>query len=160
MHCALKNRADLHINERQKIRHYRARSTVERRRRRIRRKKNAKSRFLTSRGAYVNCAIIAMLYTHSIGNQPWWCLICLIVYLAGDIPAGGYSSVSNVLRKGESHSSLLIESTHSMITNKHCLLTPINSIPKHLHLQAKVAKETNCTHLHAQQITHTHTHAN
>ena len=26
--------------------------------------------FFTSRGAYVNCAIIAMLYTHSIGNQP------------------------------------------------------------------------------------------
>ena len=23
----------------------------------------------TSRGAYVNCAIIAMLYTHSIGNK-------------------------------------------------------------------------------------------
>ena len=26
--------------------------------------------FFTSGGAYVNCAIIAMLYTHSIGNQP------------------------------------------------------------------------------------------
>ena len=40
-------------------------------RRRIRRrKKNAKSQIFTSRGAYVNCAIIAMLYTHSIGNQP------------------------------------------------------------------------------------------
>ena len=25
--------------------------------------------FLTSRGAYVNCAIMAMLYTHLIGNQ-------------------------------------------------------------------------------------------
>ena len=36
----------------------------------FRRKKNAKSRFFTSRGGYVNCAIIAMLYTHSIGNQP------------------------------------------------------------------------------------------
>ena len=28
------------------------------------------SRFFTSRGAYINYAIIAMLYTHSIGNQP------------------------------------------------------------------------------------------
>ena len=64
----LENGADLHVNERQKIGHYRARSTEERRR--IRRKKNAKSRFFTSRGAYINCAIIAMLSTHSIGNQP------------------------------------------------------------------------------------------
>ena len=55
-HCALENGADLHVNERQKI--YRARSTEERRiRRRRRRKKNAKSRFFTSRGAYVTCAI-------------------------------------------------------------------------------------------------------
>ena len=39
--CALENGADLYVNERQKIGHYRARSTKERRRRRIRRKKNA-----------------------------------------------------------------------------------------------------------------------
>ena len=64
LHCALENGADLYVNERQKIRHYHARSTEERR------IKNAKSRFFTSRGAYVNCGIIAMLYTHSIGNQP------------------------------------------------------------------------------------------
>ena len=44
LHYALENGADLHVNERQKIRHYRARSTEERRRR-IRKKKNAKSRF-------------------------------------------------------------------------------------------------------------------
>ena len=66
LHCALEN-ADLYVNEHQKIRNYRTRSTEERRRK----KKNAKSRFFTSRGAYVNCAIIAMLlYTHSDGNQP------------------------------------------------------------------------------------------
>ena len=47
-----------------------ARSTEERRIRRIRKKKNAKSRFFTSRGEYVNLRYIAMLYTHSIGNQP------------------------------------------------------------------------------------------
>ena len=75
LHCALENGADLYVNERQSIRHYRARSTEERRRRRrIRRKKkkNAKSRFFffTSCGAYVNMRYIAMLYTHSIGNQP------------------------------------------------------------------------------------------
>ena len=32
--------------------------------------KKPKWRFLTSRGAHVNCAIMAMLYTHTIGNQP------------------------------------------------------------------------------------------
>ena len=62
----LENGADLYVNERQKIRHYHARSTEERRRR----KKNAKSRFFTSRGAYVTLRYIAMLYTHLIGNQP------------------------------------------------------------------------------------------
>ena len=72
LHCALQNDADLYVNERQNIRYYRAKSAEERRRRRIRRKKkkNVKSQFFTSHGAYVNCAIIAMLYTHLIGNQP------------------------------------------------------------------------------------------
>ena len=32
--------------------------------------KKLKWRFFTSRGAHLNCAIMAMLYTHSIGNQP------------------------------------------------------------------------------------------
>ena len=67
LQCVLENGADLYVNERQKIRHYRARSAEERRRRK---KKNAKSLFFTSRGAYVNLRYIAMLYTHSIGNQP------------------------------------------------------------------------------------------
>ena len=43
LHCALENGADLYVNERQKIRNYRARSTEERRRRK--KKKNAKQRF-------------------------------------------------------------------------------------------------------------------
>ena len=56
LYCTLENGADLYVNERQKIRHYRARSTEERRRKK---KKNVKSRFFfTSHGAYVNCAII------------------------------------------------------------------------------------------------------
>ena len=33
LHCVLENGADLYVKERQKIRHYRARSTEERRRR-------------------------------------------------------------------------------------------------------------------------------
>ena len=44
LHCALGNGADLYVNERQKIQHYRARSTEEKRRRiRRKKKKNAKS---------------------------------------------------------------------------------------------------------------------
>ena len=43
LHCTLENGADLYVNERQKIRHYHARSTEERRRRIRRKKKNAKS---------------------------------------------------------------------------------------------------------------------
>ena len=50
---ALENGADLYVNERQKIRHYRAMSTKERKRRKRNKNKNAKSRFFTSRGAYV-----------------------------------------------------------------------------------------------------------
>ena len=64
LHCALENGADLYVNERQKIRHYRTRSAEERRR------KNAKSGFFTSRSAYVKLRYIAKLYTHLIGNQP------------------------------------------------------------------------------------------
>ena len=45
------------------MRHCRAGSIEERR------KKNAKSHFFTSHSVYVNCAIIAMLYTHLFGNQ-------------------------------------------------------------------------------------------
>ena len=32
--------------------------------------KKPKWRFFTSSGAQLNCAIMAILYTHSIGNQP------------------------------------------------------------------------------------------
>ena len=46
VHCALENGAVLYVNERQKIRHYRARSTEERRKKKKKKKKkNAKSRF-------------------------------------------------------------------------------------------------------------------
>ena len=45
LHCALENGADFYVNERQKIRHYRAR-TAEDRNEDSRKKKNAKWRFL------------------------------------------------------------------------------------------------------------------
>ena len=119
LHCALEIGADLYVNECQKVRHYRARSTEERRRRRRRKKKkkkkNAKSRCFTSRGAYVKLRYIAMLYCTLIRLEishrtRWWCLKCVIVHLARDIPAFVMYCVY-----GASHSSLLIESTDSMI---------------------------------------------
>ena len=46
LHYAPENGADLYVNKRQKIRHYRTRSTEERRRiRRKKKEKNAKLRF-------------------------------------------------------------------------------------------------------------------
>ena len=63
VHCALENGADLYVNERQEIRHYRARSAEE--------KRMSNCDFFTLRGgAYVKLCYIAILYTHSIGNQP------------------------------------------------------------------------------------------
>ena len=67
LHCVLVNGADLYVNERLKIRHYHARSTEERRRRK---KKNAKSQFFSFARGVRKLRYIAMLYTHSIGNQP------------------------------------------------------------------------------------------
>ena len=61
LHCTLENGLDLYVNERQKIRHYRARSTEERR--------MPNHYFFTSCGAFVNLCYITMLYTHSIENQ-------------------------------------------------------------------------------------------
>ena len=58
LHCALENGADLYVNERQKIQHYRVRSAEERR------------IFFTSHGVYVKLRYIAILYIHSLGNQP------------------------------------------------------------------------------------------
>ena len=64
LHCTLENGVDLYVNKHQKIRYYCTRSAKKRR------KKNVKQYF-TSRGAYISCIVIAMLYTHSIGNQPY-----------------------------------------------------------------------------------------
>ena len=64
-HCALENEADLHVNEREKIRHYRVRSTDERRRRR--KKKNAKSRFFY----FARCVRKLALYSDVIHLFYW-----------------------------------------------------------------------------------------
>ena len=68
LHCALENGADLHVNERQKIRYYRARSTEERRRiRRRKKKKNAKSLFFY----FTRCLSIVALYSDVIHAFHW-----------------------------------------------------------------------------------------
>ena len=83
LHCALENGADLYVNERQKIRHYRARSTEERRR-----KKSAKLRIFLLR------ALRTPYSTHSIGNQPQ-----NTFKMSDSVPSARYSSVCNVLRQ-------------------------------------------------------------
>ena len=65
------------------MRHYRGRSTEERRKKK---KKNAKSRFFTSRGAYVNLRCYTLIRLEISSRTRWWCLKCVIVYLARDIP--------------------------------------------------------------------------
>ena len=53
--------------------------------------------FFTSRVAYVNLRYIAMLYTYSIGNQPW--NIMVVFKMRDSVPSARYSSVCNVLRQ-------------------------------------------------------------
>ena len=92
LHCALENGADLYVNERHKIRHYRASSSEERRR-----KKNAKSRFFYFARCICKIAL-SMLYTDSIGNQPWNTMV--VFKMRDSVPSVRYSSVCNVLRLG------------------------------------------------------------
>ena len=66
--------------------------------------------FFTSRGAYVNLRYITLIRLEISRRTRWWCLKSVIVYLARDIPAFVMYCVN-----GESGSSLLIESTDSMI---------------------------------------------
>ena len=63
LHCALENGADLYVKECLKIRHYWLGLLKKEER-------MPNGDFFTSPGATVNCSIIAMLYTHFIGNQP------------------------------------------------------------------------------------------
>ena len=88
LYCTLENEADLYVNEHQKIRrHYRARSTEERRRKIRRKKKNAKSCFFNSRVAYIKLRCYTLLRLEISHRTRWWCLKCVIVYLARVIPA-------------------------------------------------------------------------
>ena len=74
LHCVLENEADLYINERHKIRHYHARSAEERRRKEEEEERRMPNLYIFLLRAvriymYIQLRYIAMLYTHSIGNQ-------------------------------------------------------------------------------------------
>ena len=71
LHCALDNGVDLHVNERQKIRHYRARSTEEEEEEEEleRRRRMQITIFYFARCIRKLALYIAMLYSYSIGNQ-------------------------------------------------------------------------------------------
>ena len=60
-------------------------------------KKNAKWRFFTSRGAHINCAIIAMLYTHSDGNPLHNTTV--VFKMRDSVPSARYPPICNVLRQ-------------------------------------------------------------
>ena len=62
LHCALENGADLYVNERQKIREYRDRSTEERRRRR---------RMPNHDFYFARCIRILALYNDVIHSFDW-----------------------------------------------------------------------------------------
>ena len=64
LHCALEKGADLYVNERQKIQHYRARSTEERRKK----KKNAKSDFFFY---FTRCVRKHALFSDVIHSFDW-----------------------------------------------------------------------------------------
>ena len=107
----LENGVDLRVNERQKIRHYRARSTEERRKKK---KEECQIAIFYFARRVRKIALYSVSYTLirleiSCGTR-WWCLKCMIVYLTRDIPAFIMYCVN-----GASRSSLLIESTDSMI---------------------------------------------
>ena len=68
LHCALENRADLHVNEHHKIRHYRGRSTEEKRKKTKKKEKNnAKSRFF----CFARCIRKLALYSDVIHLFDW-----------------------------------------------------------------------------------------
>ena len=77
LHCALENEADLYVNERQKIRHYRARSAEEGRRRRGRRRMPNCDFFY-----FAPCVRKIALYNNKMRDS---------------VPSAIYSSVCNVL---------------------------------------------------------------
>ena len=69
LHCALEIGSDLHVNERQKIRHYHARSTEERRKRRRRRRKKKECQIAIF--YFAQCVRKLALYSYVIHSFDW-----------------------------------------------------------------------------------------
>ena len=91
LHCALENGADLYVNERQKMRHYRARSAEERRKKR---KNNAKSLFFY----FGRCVRKLGYYSDSFD---WKSAIEHdgMFKMSNSVPRARYSSICNVLHQ-------------------------------------------------------------
>ena len=90
MHCTQENGSDLHVNERQKIRTI-VLDLLKKKKDKNKKRRMSNHDFLL-RSAYVNCTIIAILYTHSIGNEH------TVVFKVHDsVPTTRYSCVCNVL---------------------------------------------------------------
>ena len=68
LHCTLENGADLYVNECQKIRHYRARSTEEGRRRK---KKKEEEECQIAIFYFAWCACKPVLYSDVIHSFDW-----------------------------------------------------------------------------------------
>ena len=90
LHCALENGADLYVNERQKIRHYRARSTEERRMPNL--------NFFY----FVRCVCKLRYYSyvkHSYDRKSAIYNMMVVFKMLDSVSSARYSSVCNVLRQ-------------------------------------------------------------
>ena len=94
LHCALENGADLYVNERQYDTI--ALGLLKKEEEELEERRMPNQPIFFSRGAYVNYTIMAMLYTHSIGNQSSKTMA--LFKMLDSVPSARYSSVCNVLR--------------------------------------------------------------
>ena len=111
LHCTLENGADLYVNERQKIRHYRTRSTEERKR-----KKKEEECQITKK-KFTRCVRKIALYSDVIHSFDWKSAIEHdrgVYKMRDSVPSATYSTLIMYCVYGASRSFLLIESTDSM----------------------------------------------
>ena len=71
LHCTLENGADLYVNKRQKIRHYRTRSAEERKKRRRRRRRKKKEECQIAIIYFAQCVRKLALYNNVIHSFDW-----------------------------------------------------------------------------------------
>ena len=102
LHCVLENGADLYVNEHQKIQHYHAGL--------LKKEEDEEERRMPNRDFFTIIAMLTLTQLKISRRTRWWCLKYAIVYLVREIPAFEMYCVN-----GASRSSVLIESTDSMI---------------------------------------------